>query len=45
MMIVVGESAVEPLMRKLRREFYRPRKLKFAAFTCSPVAGAGLIGV
>ena len=45
MMIVVHRDALEPLMLLLRREFYRPRKLPFGAFVCSPVAGAGLLGV
>jgi galactokinase len=45
MMIVVHRDALEPLMLRLRREFYRPRKLPFGAFVCSPVAGAGLLGI
>jgi len=45
MMIVVGAKALDGLMRRLRSEFYRPRKLPFGAFVCSPVAGAGLLGV
>ena len=45
MMIVVHAEAMDRLMRRLRSEFYRPRKLPFGAFLCSPVAGAGLLGV
>jgi N-acetylgalactosamine kinase len=45
MMIVVRREALERLMHRLRREFYRPRGLPFGAFVCSPVAGAGLLAV
>ncbi len=45
MMIVVRVEALAGLMRRLRRQFYRPRGLPFGAFVCSPVAGAGLLGV
>ena len=44
MMIVVRADALDALMRRLRRDFYRPRGLPFGAFVCSPVAGAGLLG-
>ncbi|MGB2823642.1 MAG: NTP transferase domain-containing protein [Phycisphaerae bacterium] len=45
MMIIVRATALERLMRRLRTEFYGPRRLAFGAFVCSPVAGAGLLGV
>jgi galactokinase len=43
MMIVVRADSTAALMRKLRQRFYRPRKLKFDAHVCSPVAGAGVL--
>lgn len=44
-MILVRQRGLETLLRRLRGEFYRPRKIPFAAYVCQPVAGAGLIGV
>ncbi|MDP7162562.1 MAG: NTP transferase domain-containing protein [Phycisphaerae bacterium] len=44
MMILVRTEALDLLMRRLRRDFYRPRGLDFTAHVCSPVAGAGLLG-
>ena len=43
MMILVRDSAVDKLMKRLREYFYRPRGLRFGAHVCSPVAGAGLL--
>jgi len=44
MMIVTRSEALDELLRRLRRDFYRPREIPFAALVCSPVAGAGLLG-
>ena len=43
MMILVRHDALSALMRRLRRQFYRPRRLAFDAHVCVPVAGAGLL--
>ena len=45
MMILVRADALGRLMRRLRKCFYRPRGLSFDAFVCTPVSGAGLLGV
>lgn len=45
MMILVQADALDRLMRRLRKHFYRPRGLPFDAFVCTPVSGAGLLGV
>ena len=45
MMVLVGRGALDALMRRLRRDFYRPRKLPFGAHVCTPVAGAGLLKI
>ena len=45
MMILVRQEACDRLMAQLRREFYEPNHLPFAAITCQPVAGAGILSV
>ena len=44
MVLVHGES-IDPLFDRLRREFYRPRRLAFDAHVLTPVAGAGLLAL
>ena len=44
-MIVVQADALDGLMARLRKHFYRPRKLTFNAHVCTPVAGAGLLAI
>lgn len=43
MMILVRRDARPVLMERLRREFYEPNELAFAANVCQPVAGAGIV--
>ena len=43
MMILVRADALQRVMRRLRRDFYRPRRIPFGAYVCRPVAGAGLV--
>ncbi len=45
MMVLVHADALNLLKRQLRRKFYEPRNLAFNAHICTPVAGAGLIGI
>ena len=45
MMILARRDAVDRLLGRLRREFYRPRGLAFDVDVCRPVAGAGLIAL
>ena len=45
MMILVRRSAKPALMERLRREFYEPNGLPFAASVCQPVAGAGILSL
>jgi len=44
MMILVHNDSLKPLLKRLRERFYKPRKLPFTAYVCTPVAGAGLLG-
>ena len=43
MMVLVQSAALDPLMARLRQDFYRPRNMPFGAYVCRPVAGAGLV--
>ncbi|MBT4820470.1 MAG: hypothetical protein HON70_32480 [Lentisphaerae bacterium] len=45
MMILVQANALDHLLHELQTEFYAPRKLPPNVHVCSPVAGAGLIGL
>jgi len=45
MMILVREDALDLLLDRLRKQFYRPRGLRFEAHLCLPVAGAGLVRI
>ena len=45
MMILVKENALTKLNAKLRKEFYKPKKLPFDVYTCLPVEGAGLLSM
>lgn len=45
MMVLVRAGALDGLLKRFRREFYEPRKLPFDVHVCTPVAGAGLLGV
>ena len=44
MMILVRNDSLAGLLSRLRKHFYRPRKLPATAYVCTPVAGAGLLG-
>lgn len=43
MMVLARSAALDPLMERLRQDFYRPRSIPFGAYVCRPVAGAGLV--
>jgi len=43
MMILARSGALETLLPRLRRDFYRPRGLRFDVHVACPVAGAGLV--
>ena len=45
MMIVVRKDTFGSLKSRLRRAFYTPRGIKLEIHACTPVAGAGLLGV
>jgi N-acetylgalactosamine kinase len=45
MMVLVKASALDNLLARFRKEFYQPRGLEFDVHVCTPVAGAGLLGV
>ncbi len=42
-MILARAKALDSLLARLRKEFYRAQHLPFGAFVCDPVAGAGLL--
>ena len=44
-MVLAQKEAVEPLRRKMVREFYKPRGLKPDYAVCQPVEGSGLLRV
>jgi N-acetylgalactosamine kinase len=45
MMVLVEADALERLLNRFRKMFYKPRKLRFAAHVCTPVAGTELLGI
>ncbi len=45
MMILTQANALKPLLKRLRDDFYTPRELPTTTYVCTPVAGAGLLGV
>ena len=45
MMVLVRAGALDGLLARLKKEFYQPRKLPVDVHVCTPVAGAGLLGV
>lgn len=43
MMIVVRHDRLDDLVKRIEKQFYRPRRLKSQMVVCTPAAGAGLV--